>query len=126
MGCASLLVFSGVTDASILLAAPPGQRPDYIAEDLAGLLHGHPGVEIEGRRVRCGSWAAERSGSAIVLMPHDRQSTGPDPDDRGGQLDALRALCELMWAEGSAELQARDPGASAVLDRLGLTGSVRT
>ena len=42
VGCASLLVLSGVTTARELIDAPPAQRPTYLARDVAGLLAPHP------------------------------------------------------------------------------------
>ena len=41
-GFDSLLVMTGVTDLTTLVAAKPEQRPTYVAPDLAGLLEAHP------------------------------------------------------------------------------------
>jgi HAD superfamily hydrolase (TIGR01450 family) len=41
-GCDSLLVLTGVTDEAALLAAPPSQRPTYVARDLRALLLPYP------------------------------------------------------------------------------------
>ena len=56
VGCASLLVLTGVTSPADLIAAPPNQRPDYIARDLLGLLDGHR------RRRRMGQGSAAAGG----------------------------------------------------------------
>jgi HAD superfamily hydrolase (TIGR01450 family) len=42
VGCDSLLVLTGVTDAAALLAAPPERRPTYVARDLGALLVPYP------------------------------------------------------------------------------------
>ncbi|MGW2544712.1 HAD-IIA family hydrolase, partial [Kitasatospora sp. NPDC001574] len=44
-GVDSLLVFTGVTTAGQLLAAPVEHRPTYLAEDLRGLLTAHAPVD---------------------------------------------------------------------------------
>lgn len=136
VGCASLVVLSGVTDPATLLAAPVGQRPDFVADDLAGLLVAHPGVEVDGPRVRCRRWLASREADVIVLalatLGTGRASTGGDSDagesgaDGGAreeQLNALRALCELSWKTGFAPVRADGTAARAVLTGLGLAGA---
>jgi HAD superfamily hydrolase (TIGR01450 family) len=127
VGCASLLVFSGVTDPSLLLAAPAGQRPDYLADDVAGLLTTHPGVVAVDGGTTCGRWSARRDGLAIVLSalggPEDDErqpAGGPDGSDRAEQLDALRALCELAWTTGNAPVRAEGRAAGLVLSGLAL------
>ncbi|GAB3499318.1 HAD-IIA family hydrolase [Nocardiopsis coralliicola] len=76
-GAASMLVLSGVTTPRELLAAPAGQRPDYIAWDVAGLNEPHP--EPVG-------WHAAESGGSLRL-------TGS-----GDRLAGLRALCAAAWS----------------------------
>jgi glycerol 3-phosphatase-2 len=53
-GCDSLLVLTGVTDAAALLAAPPQQRPTYVAADLGALLVPYPpaGDGVDDLRAR--------------------------------------------------------------------------
>jgi glycerol 3-phosphatase-2 len=119
VGCASLLVFTGVTAPADLLAAPPTLRPTYIAPDLAGLLRPHLAASISDGDVSCGAWTVRTSsdgslvlGSASVQSP-DRSS--------GDDLDALRALCTAAWRVNHAPRAAgADPAASAEIDRLGL------
>ncbi len=116
VGCDSLLVFTGVTDASLLLAAPHTMRPTYIATDVSGLLHSHPAIEVQQRQTRCGGWSATVDGDRIVLA-------GEGDDD----LDALRALCALRWATDVAALDADSDQARDAVHRLGLatTGAGR-
>jgi len=57
-GVDSLLVLTGVTDLAELVAAPPQQRPTYIAPDLAGLGEVHRAPEVDGATVRAGGWSA--------------------------------------------------------------------
>ena len=69
VGCASLLVFSGVATPGQLLGAPAQHRPDYLADDVSGLLIAHPpvtmaqgttaqGTTAQGTQSRCGRWSA--------------------------------------------------------------------
>jgi HAD superfamily hydrolase (TIGR01450 family) len=76
-GLGSALVLSGVTDADTLLAASPAERPDVVAEDLAGLV--------------AGRW----------VSLHDAH---PDPDPGVSVPVALRDLvrrCRSRWEHGS-------------------------
>ncbi|MGY2066245.1 HAD-IIA family hydrolase [Blastococcus sp. SYSU DS0619] len=97
-GAASLLVFSGVTDPALLLAAGPSHRPDLLAADASGLLHAHPEVTSDGSSWRCGGWTvrAVEGGSGLELAGSDGDAgtTGAVPDG----LDGLRALCVAHWA----------------------------
>jgi glycerol-1-phosphatase len=113
VGCASLLVLSGVSSPSDLLAAPPQRRPTYLARDLSGLLTGHPATEREGDRVGCGAWYVSRSEGGLLL------TTRPDRD-RPDDIDALRALCEAAWRAGASRCESADEGAAATVERLGL------
>ena len=73
-GIPSLLVLTGVTEVPALLAAPPHQRPTYVAADLRGLTHvavglapGAPddGDPLHRLRLACRtSWDAADSGGA--------------------------------------------------------------
>jgi FMN phosphatase YigB (HAD superfamily) len=87
VGADSLLVLTGVTTPASLLLAPPGQRPSYVAEGLAGLLHPHPGVSRADGGYACGGWRA-RTGSLELTGSGDR-------------IDALRALASAAWATGN-------------------------
>ncbi|GAA3070004.1 hypothetical protein GCM10020000_63100 [Streptomyces olivoverticillatus] len=90
-GVDSLLVLTGVTTPTQLLAARPEHRATYVAEDLRGLLVAQPAVSgTAGEGFRCGGWTASVSGDAFVL------------DGDGDRGDALRALCAAAWTTARA------------------------
>lgn len=57
-GVASLLVLTGVTDLSALVAASQEERPTYIARDLRGLFEPQEAVAQDGATSSCGGWSA--------------------------------------------------------------------
>jgi HAD superfamily hydrolase (TIGR01450 family) len=67
VGCASLLVFSGVTTPLQVLAASELERPDYLAYDVGGLLEAHPEVSTTGAGSQCGRWVARVDGPRLQL-----------------------------------------------------------
>ncbi len=91
-GAASLLVLSGVTDPSLLLAASPEHRPDLLAADAAGMLVPHPAVVADGPSWRCGAWTASTGEGRDLLVLEASE------DSAGDGLDGLRALCVAHWA----------------------------
>ncbi|HKF30984.1 MAG TPA: HAD-IIA family hydrolase [Jatrophihabitantaceae bacterium] len=115
VGCASMLVLTGVTSAADLLAAPERQRPSYIAQGLRGLLEGHPAPEAAEGTITCGAWS---------VAPGDelRLATLPGQTPRG-PLDALRSLCVAAWRTGVTRCAADDEHAEAALTELGLRKS---
>ncbi|HEY8301244.1 MAG TPA: HAD-IIA family hydrolase [Jatrophihabitans sp.] len=92
VGCASLLVLSGVTSARELLAAVPEHRPDYLAPTVAGLLSAHPAVEAAGGRARCGRWVVEVDRQTLTVTALEASE-----GDSNDGLDPLRALCTAAW-----------------------------
>lgn len=103
VGCPSLLVFSGVTTVSELLAAPPKLRPTYLAADLGGLLVEHPEPDLVPDGAECGQWSARRADSGLTLAriggaDRDAGADGRLSDD---DLDAVRALCAAWWDPGT-------------------------
>ena len=82
-GADSLLVLTGVTDLSALLAAPEGMRPTYVSRDLRGLQQRHPAAVVSGGEASCGKATASWNGERVVAS---------DDSD-----DALRAACALAW-----------------------------
>jgi glycerol 3-phosphatase-2 len=86
VGAASLLVLTGVTSPAELILAPVEQRPDYIAEDLTGLLEPYPDVSLGDGVAAVGGWTARWDGDRLEL------------DGAGERADALRALCAAAWA----------------------------
>jgi HAD superfamily hydrolase (TIGR01450 family) len=81
----SLLVLTGVTSASDLVAAATKYRPTYLSPGLSGLLEPHPEVEVEGQTAHCSK--------AEVLIRDDTFAVEGD----GAPIDALRALLALAW-----------------------------
>ena len=106
VGADSLLVLTGVSKPADVLLAPPGLRPSYLAEGLAGLVSPHPGVTSAGGGHRCGGWTARwAAGQPLEL-------TGS-----GDPMDGLRALASAAWAARSISHDAVGPA----LDKLGLS-----
>jgi len=126
VGCASLLVLSGVTSPAELLAASEEHRPTFISADLTGLLEVHDELEAADGAVVCGRWRASSTSDELTLRrTGDDLPAGAAADD----LDALRALCAAQWADGSdakarlgvdGDDETQRSEAAAVLDRLGL------
>ena len=90
VGADSLLVLTGVVERAELLAAPPGCRPTYVADDLRGLLRPQPAVDGDTTHAACGSARAVWDGAALRV--------------KGPGEDALRALCALAWRRSDAGL----------------------
>ena len=137
VGCHSLLVFSGVTDPSELLGASPSQRPDYLADDVGGLMRSHPAVTDQGGSTRCRRWMVTQDAGALRLKSDGPQrpsagpgipvradeagsTAGPAPGSREDHLDALRALCGLAWRTVDHSPVAADDAARVALVDLGL------
>jgi HAD superfamily hydrolase (TIGR01450 family) len=95
VGCASLLVLTGVTTPGDLLVAPPDLRPDFIAPDVTGLLQFHPAPEWADGRALCGQWQADAAVDELRLEP--RPTPVGTADRSADDLDALRALCAAAW-----------------------------
>ena len=108
-GMATLMVLTGVSTAAEVLAAPPRQRPDYLAADLGGLTAA-PDDLTPGPRP---GWDVTADGDGALLLAGS-----------GDRLDALRVLCGAHWAAGGGPAQVTRDGAAAeqVLADLGLGG----
>jgi HAD superfamily hydrolase (TIGR01450 family) len=104
VGLDSLLVLTGVTGPAEAILAPPGQRPTYLAEDLAGLLEPHPAVTSQDGTYRCGGWAARRDGNRLEL-------TGD-----GERMDGLRAVCAAAWAAHGVSAESARSAAERLAD----------
>ena len=74
-GLDSLLVLTGVTGPAELVAAPPEQRPTYLAPDLGGLLVAHEAPAGDGEGFALGGWRASVADGSLVV------SGGGDPAD---------------------------------------------
>ncbi|MDQ3475227.1 MAG: HAD hydrolase-like protein, partial [Actinomycetota bacterium] len=102
----SLLVLTGVARAADLLAAPPGQRPTYLAADLGGILAPQPGIERSDGLAQCENWLVrERSGSLQLTWAGD--GDGSDAvhasDQAAVDCAALRAIAVLAWDVGTTQ-----------------------
>ena len=89
----SLLVLTGVTDVELLLSAPAGSRPTYLATDLRGLGRPHPLATVDGMQARC----------AAATARCERGVLSVDREDE----DGLRALTALAWSCADAGLEVR-------------------
>ncbi|MBK6874099.1 MAG: HAD-IIA family hydrolase [Kineosporiaceae bacterium] len=109
-GMPGLAVMTGVSGVGDLVAAPPSQRPTYLAADLSGLLHPHPAVDVQttgGVTARCreATVAVESAGEdedATLVV----RSIGTDP------VDLLRAACGAAWAWRDARTGVSKPPSS--------------
>ncbi|WP_238428349.1 HAD-IIA family hydrolase [Frankia nepalensis] len=125
-GTPTLLVLTGVTTGSELLAAGPAHRPTLLAADLRGLLRPHPPARLApDGRARCGGWECHVDDAGVLRWrargadagaggePGDPRDVAPDqtPDEAVGEapdravddgLDALRAACLAAWAAADA------------------------
>jgi ribonucleotide monophosphatase NagD (HAD superfamily) len=101
-GVASLLVLTGVTDLPALLAAPPAQRPNYLAPDLGGLVAPHPGVVRAAGETRVAGWSVTTAGDRLVVAGD------------GGIPDWWRAVAEAAWWHLDRTGQVVDPAGLAV------------
>jgi glycerol-1-phosphatase len=95
---ATLLVLTGVSDATELLSAPAEARPDYVGADL-GALALDPETLAVGPRP---GWTVDGGPDGLVL------SGSGDP------LDALRTLCVRHWDTGGGPPRVRAEGDDAV------------
>jgi HAD superfamily hydrolase (TIGR01450 family) len=125
VGCASLLVLSGVTTPSALIEAPAGRRPDFVGDDVAALLDQHPGVAVDGDVGRCGRWQVVATDGRLSLSAIVGADGGPaGRSERAGadRLDALRALTAVGWHRGigSADVRADDDSSTQALAALDL------
>ncbi|MEV4104675.1 HAD-IIA family hydrolase [Nonomuraea sp. NPDC049649] len=101
-GVDGLLVMTGVAKPLDLLTAPPHRRPDYLAEDLSGLLAPYPQV----RDGACGGWRARWEDGTLRL------------DGDGSRIDGLRAACAAAWAE-AGDGRVEEDAVKPVLARIG-------
>lgn len=103
-GMDALLVLSGVTTPAGVLAAPEGQRPQYVAEDAAA-------VTVPADDLAVG----ERPGWQVDVADGELRVSGS-----GDPLDLLRALCPLAWQHGIQRASGTTDSAKAVVNTLGV------
>ncbi len=125
-GCPSLLVFTGVTSATDLLAAAPDLRPTYVAPGAGGLLSAHNAPVLSDGVARCGDWEVHEASGELTLA---HLVDGGLPTSEDG-LDPLRALCAVAWSLADRaeadhardwRVQGADGMASAAARALGLS-----
>jgi glycerol 3-phosphatase-2 len=101
-GADSLLVLTGVTDATTLLAASVEHRPSYVSSDLRGLLESHPAPEPDSSGgYTCGGWTARVRDGALLLSADGTDGTDDGDGAARGRDDALRAACAAAWTQPS-------------------------
>nr|WP_240895305.1 HAD hydrolase-like protein [Kineococcus siccus] len=88
-----LLVLTGVTDVTALLAARPGERPVFVAHDLRGTADAHPAVTVEP--AADGSLVARCRAAVVRVAAGAATVDGGDGGPDG--LDVLRAAAEAVW-----------------------------
>src|SRR6478609_10296519 len=111
-GLPSLLVLTGVSSVTDLLAAPQSRRPTFVAFDLRGLVDPALSVGLDGREDTRGWRIVDGSLNAPAGLAEG------DLDD-ALTLAALVALTAAAWS-GTTRFTAADDGAQRVLTRLGL------
>jgi glycerol-1-phosphatase len=125
VGCASMLVFSGVTTPRQVLSAAEPERPDYLAYDVGGLLETHPAVTTSGAGSRCGRWVARVEGQRLRLSG-DRQ-TAPDHRRSGGsgEPDPVepRPLEPRPLEPGASQHGPLEPGDGGSVEGVGVSGA---
>jgi HAD superfamily hydrolase (TIGR01450 family) len=89
----SALVLTGIDGPKQVLAAPEGQRPEFILGDLRELLMPYPETVVSKK-------GAVTVGTATVSL--DTNDVDIVVDDAGDGLDLLRATCQLIWRSGRA------------------------
>jgi glycerol 3-phosphatase-2 len=111
-GMDALLVLSGVATPAALLAAPPQQRPRYVAADLISLLQPAATAEIGEQP----DWRVQHSTGSATLSYRGADGSAAQP------LAALRALCAALWLEeaGEAPIKPSDDAARTALEKLRL------
>ncbi len=122
----SLMVLTGVSTASDLLAADPGQRPTYVAFDMRGLVEEDRAVRIPGPGSPRSSreWTVGTDSSGLVLSSaadaEPSSEPGPAAVSDGAALRALALLTAAAWASGLTAVRPHDALAAAALTRCGI------
>ncbi|TDE90285.1 HAD-IIA family hydrolase [Occultella glacieicola] len=102
-GYPSLHVLTGVDQITDVLRAVPGERPTFLAADLAGLARTHPLPEWHGGAWTCGTAAARVEGTTLVLTRTDGEvALGGGSDPTEVSLDEFRAATAAAWTATDA------------------------
>jgi glycerol 3-phosphatase-2 len=126
VGCASLLVLTGVSGAADLVHATALHRPDFVGRDVSALLHAHPAPQVTESEVRVGSARVRIDGRRLVLQADAAVAEG-SPDG----LDPLRALAVAAWqvvdaGSDAIEISGAANADTSVLADLGLAAPAGT
>lgn len=119
-GTPSLMVLTGVSTATDLLAADPDHRPTFVAFDMRGLVEEDRAVRIPGpsaaRSTR--EWAVTSDSSSLVLTAQEAAGSGTVSD--AAALRALALLTAAAWSSGLTAVRPHDDVAAAALTRCGI------
>ncbi len=92
-GVPALLVLTGVAGIADVLAAAPGQRPDFLGADLGALSQPPAATSGPAGPRAVGEWWGVGTARASALGGHLRVEIGDS-----GWLAALQAACAATWA----------------------------
>jgi glycerol 3-phosphatase-2 len=98
-GMPSALVLTGIDGPKELLAAQPHARPQFVLDDLRGLLEPYPEVRRKGDGVQVGRAVARVTGTALEIVRP------------GEPIDLIRAVAEAVWSSGVGVYALRIPDA---------------
>lgn len=96
-GIAALHVLTGLATARDVCIAVPGQRPDFLADDLRCMLEPYPAVTQSENGVTCGQYAVSWNGAQFVLVDHSGMTSTLVTDEAEIGLDLYRALAHAAW-----------------------------
>ncbi len=85
-GVDTLLVMTGVTGPTELVAAVEATRPTYVAADLGGLLEPQPLVDLDEGAFSCGGWRGTTQDGRLAV------------DGDGGVSDWWRVVAATGWS----------------------------
>jgi hypothetical protein len=120
------MVFTGVSSAADLLAAPPALRPTFLAFDLRGLVDEDRTARIPvgvADGARSVEWSVDNETSRLVLASSQQGADVPQAVSDAGALRALAMLAATAWASGVTAVHAQDQAAAAALWRCKLAGT---
>jgi hypothetical protein len=115
----SLMVLTGVSTATDLMAADPDHRPTYLAFDMRGLVEEDRAVRIPGPAAPRTSreWSVG-SDSSCLLLSSEQSGAGGVSD--AAALRALALLTAAAWGSGLTAVRPHDAAAAAALTKCGI------
>ncbi len=117
----SLMVLTGVSTATDLLAADPGHRPTYLAFDMRGLVEEDRAVRIPAPASSRSSreWSVGSDSSCLVLSAEGAAAADGALSDAAA-LRALALLTAVAWGSGLTAVRPQDAVAVAALTKCGI------